>query len=547
MTKPRDLANLGGGFIQEGTGAVQRTTESKLQDVVSVKDFGAVGDGVADDTAAIQAAMDSQAGGGYVFFPEGNYLVTNPIIYKCSFGGQYGSSSDNANQTPIEGTRITYTGSGSAFVADEQYYGLTIENLTFYVNGSCQIILDIKYGGNFCLYSKLRFAASNTSSVSRAVFLRGIDPDTNISNAHQHSNRFVHIQIDGPIAIGIQAGESKDGDSIANANYFEHIIEYQSGASPITIKLNGYGSTIAHVVLALGCINFFDIGTENTILGGYNDSINLTPIKIDTTLGDPVVSIFGMLNITPSHIVDSVAPGGSRYRLVADQSVINQAASLGLHWQPSITSDYTATIVDPLLTVDASSGPVTITLPAVVDHRFIFVKKVDSSNNKVLFSGPSIDDTGSYALRYQNESVILHGTGTTYSAFAQPAAWKDTPFNAADFTGSGSMTWTVSSGNVITNQYKIDATTMSLNLVIISTTVGGTPDQALQFTLPGGVTPSKRLYIPVVFTDNGVYGTGFVDVRPSNPIIYFFRDWTGTNWSASANTSITCSISFSIN
>jgi hypothetical protein len=32
MTKTRDLADLGGGFIQPGTGAVQRTVESKLQD-----------------------------------------------------------------------------------------------------------------------------------------------------------------------------------------------------------------------------------------------------------------------------------------------------------------------------------------------------------------------------------------------------------------------------------------------------------------------------------------------------------------------------------
>ena len=60
-------------FTQAGTGAVQRTVESKLQDVVSVKDFGAVGDGVADDTAAIQAAINAAV---YLTIPAGTYVVT---------------------------------------------------------------------------------------------------------------------------------------------------------------------------------------------------------------------------------------------------------------------------------------------------------------------------------------------------------------------------------------------------------------------------------------------------------------------------------------
>jgi len=45
---------------------------------VSVKDFGAVGDGVTDDLTEIQAAIDfvEAAGGGQVFFPAGDYLIS---------------------------------------------------------------------------------------------------------------------------------------------------------------------------------------------------------------------------------------------------------------------------------------------------------------------------------------------------------------------------------------------------------------------------------------------------------------------------------------
>ena len=53
-----------------------RTAESKLREVVSVKDFGAVGDGVTDDTAAIQAALNVS---GSVYFPKGTYAVNSTL------------------------------------------------------------------------------------------------------------------------------------------------------------------------------------------------------------------------------------------------------------------------------------------------------------------------------------------------------------------------------------------------------------------------------------------------------------------------------------
>lgn len=60
-----------------GVGAVPTNVQDKLRETVSVKDFGAVGDGVANDTAAIQAALDS---GASVFVPSGTYRVTSSII-----------------------------------------------------------------------------------------------------------------------------------------------------------------------------------------------------------------------------------------------------------------------------------------------------------------------------------------------------------------------------------------------------------------------------------------------------------------------------------
>jgi hypothetical protein len=62
------------GFLQAGAGAVSRDVRSKLREqLVSVKDFGAVGDGIANDTAAIQAAFNAISD-REIFFPAGTYL-----------------------------------------------------------------------------------------------------------------------------------------------------------------------------------------------------------------------------------------------------------------------------------------------------------------------------------------------------------------------------------------------------------------------------------------------------------------------------------------
>jgi hypothetical protein len=64
---------------------------------VSVKDFGAIGDGVADDTTAIQNAINSAvaAGGDVVFLPEGTYLTSAVLTIggnNITLSGIFGSS-----------------------------------------------------------------------------------------------------------------------------------------------------------------------------------------------------------------------------------------------------------------------------------------------------------------------------------------------------------------------------------------------------------------------------------------------------------------------
>ncbi len=65
---------------------IQQVVFAQTQQYFSVKDFGAIGDGINDDTTAIQATIDfaSQAGGGVVFFPTGNYKVSiNPSTFQA--------------------------------------------------------------------------------------------------------------------------------------------------------------------------------------------------------------------------------------------------------------------------------------------------------------------------------------------------------------------------------------------------------------------------------------------------------------------------------
>ena len=87
------------GFLQAGTGAVATTVQTKLREMVSVKDFGAKGDGSTDDTAAFRAAIQTNKP---VFVPFGTYCINSPVITEAEVtAGTYGTSVSLIGQSPV--------------------------------------------------------------------------------------------------------------------------------------------------------------------------------------------------------------------------------------------------------------------------------------------------------------------------------------------------------------------------------------------------------------------------------------------------------------
>jgi hypothetical protein len=153
------------------TASVSTDAETKFAEIPSVKDFGAIGNGIVDDTTAIQNALDACSG---VLLPIGTYKITAPLRFNNDnflYGEGHGSVI-NATQndaiikgnavTPISGTGIRrYRGGGRDFsiagpgIASTGSIGLDMRGCSqfkWFNVGISSVYTGVRQGNNYATF-----------------------------------------------------------------------------------------------------------------------------------------------------------------------------------------------------------------------------------------------------------------------------------------------------------------------------------------------------------------------------------------------------------
>lgn len=138
-------------YTQGGAGSVTRTVQSRLRDFVSVKDFGAVGDGVTDDTVAVQAAINNFKIDAKPILMDGNFRITAPLVYQTQ---------GNTSGLCLVGTGVY----NSSIIGD-----FTGTNL-IEIDGSSLQKNRFQYGGGF---SDIRLTAAVGASIEHGIRVNG--------------------------------------------------------------------------------------------------------------------------------------------------------------------------------------------------------------------------------------------------------------------------------------------------------------------------------------------------------------------------------------
>ena len=251
------------GLVKTAGSTTARSLANRFADVVNVKDFGAVGDGVANDTAAFQAAANVVGTGNPIFVPSGNYLkstITNESDYFWICNEALNSTGTNpislighveqafANRrlmaktttTPNEFTEFqinktfNYSGGTPGFVSSVQNVNTTVsKDVTDFVWGIVSILNNSADAGeNVAIYGQGNRVANigpiwggvfeakdltNTDGTGKSGTV-GIEVDVFANGADVNNNR---VGIDVIVGKGVSGGttcQARVGVRIAPQN-----------------------------------------------------------------------------------------------------------------------------------------------------------------------------------------------------------------------------------------------------------------------------------------------------------------------------------------
>jgi hypothetical protein len=227
-------------YDQGATGAVNRPFNLKLAESISVKDFGAVGNGIVDDTTAIQNAINASAAlaGGSVYFPAGTYNYTTLTINNAiSIYGEVAST------TVINCTSNT----GGITVAT--HYGVSFSDISLYGTASHTGIL-VNIVSNAVGYN----THSKFENCNFYQFANGIS----FTNAGQFSVSNCYFTSYTASAVFVQNTTTPDaGDSTIYGCIFSALDEtqgygvYQTSSGGLRIINNKFLSGLSHYYLYL--------------------------------------------------------------------------------------------------------------------------------------------------------------------------------------------------------------------------------------------------------------------------------------------------------
>lgn len=136
---------------------------------INVREHGAIGDGVSDDTVAIQSIINNAGDYTRIYFPTGKYLLTSTITINKPvylYGDGFGQTSNNTNGQANGATTIIFKTQTNGFVVNSGNYifNVTISDMEILGSNMCTNGISL-YSGVMCNLLNLHIRECQNSGI----------------------------------------------------------------------------------------------------------------------------------------------------------------------------------------------------------------------------------------------------------------------------------------------------------------------------------------------------------------------------------------------